>query len=101
MQLTGRIVAEETPREKLLTALLALLSLKCIALAVILGVFFLLTLTVFTIILDAMIEVCTHIAQLYIACTPIERLLVFILAWVFFVKVSPYVARIIKAWKGF
>lgn len=101
MQLTGRIIADETPRGKLLAALLALLSLKCTALAVIVGAFLIITLAVFTLILDALVELCGHIAQVYLACTPIERLLIFVLFILFFSKVSPWLVRILRAWKGF
>ena len=99
--LANRIIPDETPRGKLLAALYLLLSLKYTALGAILGAFLIVALIVFTIILDAIVSIMQHIAQVYASCGPIERLCVFVLLWIFIVKMSPIVARILKTWKGF
>lgn len=99
--LTGRIITDKPSREKLLTALLMLLSLKVTAIAIILGFFFIVVLTIFVIVLDALVELSAHIAQVWSASSSIERLLIFVLAWVLIAKVSPIIVKVCKLGKGF
>ena len=99
--LTNGILADGLKHEKLLTALLTLLSLKCTAILAALGAFLVIALIVFSIILDALLELSLHISQVWNASTPIERLLIFLIAWAFFYKLTPTFVRICKLGKEF
>lgn len=50
----------------------------------------------FTVVIDALIEISTHIAAVYSSSDSITRLLIWIIASVFFYKASPYIARVLK-----
>lgn len=83
--------------ERLLTAVYVLLSMKYLAIVAVFGVFLVAALAFFVIILDALIELCSHVAQVWNGSTPIERLLILLLVWFFCYKMYPFVARLLKS----
>lgn len=96
MSRAEHIVPEYAAQEKLLAALCALFTLKAVYLTTIIGAFAVVVLFVLVVILDALIEICGHVSQMWAASSSIEKLLIFIVAWLFFWKISPVVARVIR-----
>jgi hypothetical protein len=101
MQLTGTILAGSYPQGKLLTALLTLCTLRWAALLAGIGAFLVVALFIFTVILDALTQLCMHVSQVWNASTPIERLLILLIAWAFFYKMTPYLVKLCKLGKVF
>jgi len=81
---------------QLLAAILALMSARLIVLVSILGAFFTCTLFVFILIIDAISEMATHIAQVWNSSDSIEKLLLFLIAWAFCWKVTPVLCSVLK-----
>jgi hypothetical protein len=88
------MIPDNATERKILSAIIALFSLRCTALGAILGAFLVLALAIFATLLGALIEVCTDISQLYTTCSPIERVLVLVLAYCVLVKLAPIVLRV-------
>jgi len=97
----SKIVQYPLSKEKILASLYTFFSLKYSALVLLIGAFLIVLLMIFTLILEAMVELFGHIALIYSVCTPIERLLIFVLAWAFFAKSTPALIRLYRAWQGF
>lgn len=91
-----RIVPESPELGKLIAALYALSTLKWGAFVAIVGTLLVCLLFVLMLIMDALVELCTHIAQVWNGSTSIERLLLFVVAWVFFYKATPALVRLLK-----
>lgn len=91
-----RIVPEHPEQGKLVATLYMLSTLKWGAFVAIAGALLVILLFVLTLIMDALIELCTHIAQVWNASTSIERLLLFVVAWVFFYKATPALVRVCR-----
>lgn len=81
---------------RLLAALYTLFTFRAVYIAAVLGVVVVGVLFVFSLIIDALFELGTHIAMVWTASTPIEKLLIFAIAWLMFYKLSPVVARLIS-----
>lgn len=94
-----RIVSDKPLEGKLIAALCTLFSLRLSAIIAIVGTALVVILFAFSLMVDALVEVCSHIAQVWNESNAIERLLIFILAWIVFYKLSPYIAKACR--KGF
>lgn len=92
---------QSVPRQKLLAAMFMLLSLKSVAIAIIVSTFLLAALSFFVVALDALTELCMHVSQVWNASTPIERLLIFVIAWVLIYKLTPVLVKLCKIGKVF
>jgi hypothetical protein len=57
---------------------------------------FLFALMAFTVVIDAIFEVTSHIAQVYSSSDSITRLIIWIVAALFLHKAAPYFARVIR-----
>lgn len=80
---TENILTTRGAEQKLLSALVALFSLKFAAIAALALSFLAVVLFVFYVIFAAIYQVCSQLAQLWAASSPIEKLLFLLLAWVF------------------
>jgi hypothetical protein len=75
--LTKTSIAEK----KLIEAMLAYLALKISVIVLSSLAALVVLLYLLSVLLNALVEVCTEIATTYGQCSPIEKLLVFVLAW--------------------
>lgn len=82
--------------EKLLKALLMLLSLRGIVKGFIIGAFLVITLFFFTMVADALCEITSHLAALWGQSDSITRLLLLCLAVYIIRKLSPFAVLLLR-----
>ncbi|SRR6266852_114023 len=97
--ISTRMIPETELNRKLLAAILALMSCRLLVIVSVLLTFLVCTFFVFVLIIDALGELAYHISQVWNASTPIERLLIFLIAWAIVYKLTPVVCLVIK--KGY
>jgi hypothetical protein len=98
LPMSGKISAFD---RKMLVCLYAFFSLKVTFIAFIVGLFLIVLLYVASVILGALVELGTTIAQTYNGCTSIEKLLALVIVLVCINKVAPPIIRTARTWKGF
>ena len=89
-----RIVSPHSSERNLLAALCLLFSLKAVYIALVVGASAAALLFVLSLLLDALLEITHHVAEIWLASNSIEKLLMFVVAWMFFYKCSPMIARV-------
>lgn len=99
MPLADGIVSSPVLESRILAALLMLLSLKGIAKGFIIGSVFTVCLFFYSMLIDALYEITSHIAALWTTSDSITRLLMLCLAVYVARKMSPYAVKLCR--KGF
>jgi hypothetical protein len=85
---------------RMLLSLYTFFSLKIAFVVAVVGLALIAILYVFSLFINALVELCTSIAQTYTACTSIEKLLALVIALVVFNKFAPVAMRTFRIWKG-
>lgn len=82
--------------KRLLAALYALFSLRAAWSAILISSIVVFILFVFSLIMNAIVELCCMIAQVWAGCNSIERLLLFFVAWLVLYKSTPVAIKLYR-----